>query len=441
MSIPHLNLRGIALVLLVCAGTGTATLVGADDDLLDPSLIGAAQRAQAADDLLDPASLRPSRDLRPQSATTAAPTAAGASASYARSSAESTVRALDSLTQALAERADEIEKLDREALVLESKLDRLTREKAEIMEEYRNGLFCSGCNKTKAQILAEGDQFPHPGQHIIQPTLEQIAAKERELQSPIDQARRDHADNRARQQKLNAELDEAGAQSLAGVAFWSTCISLEQASLAATGLAQRERFQAEWSRIEDQLQRLAEAEVPMGDPVRLAEFRGECDLWIDLQERLERQHDTEEKALRLAAVHAGRAARDECAQLNSFIRRGPRSTLPRAYLGVTVRIVSSATNRDLLGGRFRMGDFQPANRGQTRAGVTALIDRFAQVPAAVFNAINPDLGNTPAPDSTTDDLLSSAARLLRETVRNRLPKEVPSDAERNHGTTGNGVRG
>jgi hypothetical protein len=54
------------------------------------------------------------------------------------------------------------------------------------MADYRAGLFCSGCNQTKTQILAKNEPFPHAGQQIIKPTPEQIAAKDRELQGPID---------------------------------------------------------------------------------------------------------------------------------------------------------------------------------------------------------------------------------------------------------------
>ena len=441
MSIPHLILRGIILVLLVYAAPGTAALAGADDDLLDPSQIGAAKRAQAAEDLLDPTTLHASRDLRPETATAATTSPLnGLTAGYTRSLAESTVRELDNLTRIVAEREVQIEKLDSDALSLAAKLDRLTREKAEIMEEYRNGLFCSGCNKTKAQILAEGDQFPHPGQHIIQPTQDQIDAKERELQAPIDQTGRELTDTRAHKDTLRAELDEAGEQSIQGVAYWATCISLEHAAIAAAESKQRERFQTENARIEEQLQRLAAAELPQGDPVQLAAFRRECDLWLDLHERLEAKHADERQATRVAYVQAGRAARDECARLNAFTHRGAHSFLPRAYLNVVVRIVSSSTNRDLLGWFFRMGDHNPARHGQTVASVRDLIERFVQVPAAVFLDIDSSAGANTAVDRTTEDLLSAAARLLRETVRNRLPPPESGEQERTP-TTGTGVRG
>lgn len=55
-------------------------------------------------------------------------------------------------------------------------LKKLEAEKETAVDEMRKGLFCSGCNQTRAQILAKGDTFPHPGQRSIPATPAQVKA-------------------------------------------------------------------------------------------------------------------------------------------------------------------------------------------------------------------------------------------------------------------------
>lgn len=66
--------------------------------------------------------------------------------------------------------------------------DRISRQRGEIgdlevrreaeLEEKRRGQFCSGCGKTRTEILAQGDRFPHPGQHERPATPEELKAVE-----------------------------------------------------------------------------------------------------------------------------------------------------------------------------------------------------------------------------------------------------------------------
>jgi len=86
------------------------------------------------------------------------------------------------VNQALGEKARLSELLRK----LQAELATLQNDKERLLGEYRSGLFCSGCGKTRSQILAKGESFPHPGQKIVQPTEKEIREKERSLQAPIE---------------------------------------------------------------------------------------------------------------------------------------------------------------------------------------------------------------------------------------------------------------
>lgn len=75
---------------------------------------------------------------------------------------------------------------------LESQTERLKQERFSMehkkdceLNELRKGLFCTGCGKTRSQILATGSQFPHPGQRIRKATPEEIDAKRTEWDAKI----------------------------------------------------------------------------------------------------------------------------------------------------------------------------------------------------------------------------------------------------------------
>lgn len=58
-------------------------------------------------------------------------------------------------------------------------------ERESTLKEYREGAFCSGCGKTRSEILAKGEHFPHAGQHEVPATEAQLRQKDAELSKPI----------------------------------------------------------------------------------------------------------------------------------------------------------------------------------------------------------------------------------------------------------------
>lgn len=63
--------------------------------------------------------------------------------------------------KAAAEKAAGAEKILDEA---RRTLARLKREREEALDDVRNGDFCDGCGRTRRDLLAHGESFPHPGQ-------------------------------------------------------------------------------------------------------------------------------------------------------------------------------------------------------------------------------------------------------------------------------------
>lgn len=92
----------------------------------------------------------------------------------------------------------------------------LTRERAQRdikLADYRAGLFCSGCGKTKTEILAKREEFPHRGQSIVRLGEKELREKERDLQASIDELMLREESLRARindvQKKFQTEVDTA----------------------------------------------------------------------------------------------------------------------------------------------------------------------------------------------------------------------------------------
>ncbi len=227
----------------------------AADDLLDPGKIGSAKKSVATEGLLDPGHLA-ALSLPSNGPSSKLHRANHQAPSYARGMAASVVSSLDTLTREAADMSDEMIRIDQQAGEFGDKLKILQEEKEHKLGEYRSGLFCSGCNKTKSEILAMGEQFPHQGQAIVRPTPEQVANKERELQLPIDQLEHDLKENQTRRAKALKERNEALAQIGYGLDLWRTSLTFESVLLALDEKDSSATYKAERAKAEDQLAKL-----------------------------------------------------------------------------------------------------------------------------------------------------------------------------------------
>lgn len=87
----------------------------------------------------------------------------------------SVIRGLVEKLKDLARSLTELE--DRSAKVA-AEISKLVAEKETTLAELRQGMFCSGCGRTRADILAKGERFPHEGRTSTPATPEQIKAAE-----------------------------------------------------------------------------------------------------------------------------------------------------------------------------------------------------------------------------------------------------------------------
>ena len=341
----------------------------AGDDLLDPGKIG-MPRTPTGNNVLPPSS-SPSRTAH------AGPAASGPrmSTGAARDMAQSVVASMDSLTRAAAAAADEATKLDKSARDIAGRLKQYEQDKADKLEEYRLGLFCSGCGKTKSEILAVGQTFPHAGQSIIRPTAEQIAAKERELQAPIDRTARELKEIRTRRLKVIGELNEAVLQIDAGQALWQTCISFEKNLIAQADKNGEATFDQARKKLETELTRVNMAGNKFS---QTPEGQSEIKRIGVSKAQLEAGRQKERNVTTVAKSRAASAAEQEKDQLNGYFGRGRLSQ----FMSIVATIQFSSPTKDFngLGGLYRMGSYSVAGHDEVLPNVAAFITAFRSTP-------------------------------------------------------------
>lgn len=361
--------------------------------------------ASAQDDLLDPSKLGTSSKSSSSGSPASAPGVGHAPQDPARGRdmAGSVVVALDGLARAAASRSEDIARLDKEAADLVARLSKYNADKAAKLDEYRQGLFCSGCGKTKSEILAVGDTFPHPGQSVIRATQAQIAAKEREMQAPIDRAVRELEGNRTKRKALGQELDEIFVQVNAGLNLWNTSLAFEKNQLQWALQDAEERYRRERRKLEDSINAPKAAaktasQAGAADPKARQRLQGSLD---QLDSKFRSEQGRGKTALGRAAAHAER----ERVLLNEFLARGKLAQL--TTLLATIAYPSPSADFVDLGGKFRMGRFNPEGHGEILPSVESFINAFRQIPG--FGG----LGATPPAtragnkvDDTVKDLLN-----------------------------------
>jgi hypothetical protein len=354
----------------------------AADDLLDPTKIGSARKSSANQGLLDPSQIGAKAAKSPVAKTQKH------TPSYARDMAGSVVSSMDSLTRSAATLSDEVTKLDKIIRELAVKLKTLQEEMAAKLEEYRLGLFCSGCGRTKSEILATGDTFPHPGQTIIRPTPEQIAAKERELQAPIDRISRELKEARAKRTKTIDERDEAMQQIDAGLALWKTSISFENSIILQDDHVKETTYQAALAKAENQLSALKVASNKKASPANARESKK----WEDIKLNLNKQRVHERRATRDDLARAATAAERERDELNAYFSRGTLNQL--ITLAASIGFVGPDGDFNGLGGLYRMGSYSLSGRDEVLPSVNSFVIAFRNSPRNLSSS----KGTLPTPD-------------------------------------------
>lgn len=374
---------------------------------------------QAADELMLPGNVGKSQS--PAQAATARMGQAPAAGVLAlapldgRQVARSTVGEVDMLAAAANQLVVDLDTLQAGIRRRSQEISALVADMDAKMSEYRQGLFCSGCGKTKSEILAKGETFPHPGRSILRPTAEQLRAKERELRRPIDSlSGMNRDDEQAAAGKL-ARRNEALDQIREGIAYWQTAFSFEtqalqmqQVAAARQARAQRDeieqltrQLELDLAQHEARLQRApADQRAALRQPVldvqaQLKHWRSSLDQIDQAQQRRQRELDQQLQAARARS-------QEEAARLQQAVQREHLSRV--LNLEVRAQAKSTYATADALGVKFRQGDFDPRRAGDVLAGVERFIGRFrglSYIDAGVLPA-----SGVAAPGSSMGRLLS-----------------------------------
>lgn len=161
--------------------------------------------------------------------------------------AEQLAQEVENLNSRIQELRSEIAKRANEANALAS-------EKIRALAEMRDGFFCSGCGQTRTQILAKGEQFPHPGQHIVAATGKQLEAKAQEFDQKIASVRQD-AQNLAKQaDQLDVQRSDIVTNRLPrAVLDWRDAIIADEEELRRSCEAENQQLQRRAEQLGTQL--------------------------------------------------------------------------------------------------------------------------------------------------------------------------------------------
>lgn len=372
---PHSPLDNPARRSLVLGGLAGAVLgvipwSRAADDLLDPSKIGVTHKSAESEGLLDPD--RIGSKVMGSGGAPVRKRSSRQSPGDARAMAASVTSSVAGLIKAAGNLTAEADKLSAEDSRLRQKMQELIQEKAFKLEEYRNGLFCSGCGQTRSEILAKGETFPHSGQHIIRATPEQIAAKERELQAPIDRTDRELKENADKRVKVVAQRDEALDQVGAGLALWRTSASFEASLIELHEQDSRDLYKAEYGKAEAQYNLLQPEIRATKEAARKAALTKESDLWSKLMDTLDARRQADRSAFLNARASAVAARQSEETRLADALSAAKLNF----QFSSTYYEIGPSNGFKPLGGYYRMGNHTPEQHGQVLSSVRNFIEQF-----------------------------------------------------------------
>jgi hypothetical protein len=318
------------------------------------------------------------------------------------------VTAMERLTRTAAARAADLTRLDERMAKVHSELRAARERLEETMADYRQGLFCSGCGKTKTEILKVGDKFPHPGQSIVRPTAAKIAAKEREMQQPVDRALRELQDVQTQRRTIFNERQEAFDQIDAGLSLWNTALAYQRHAIAHQRVL-TERHHEEAKRA------LQNAVAGVGADG--TQRQRESAKSVEARAALERRYLQATQASNAAQDRYIAKSREEISLLDTYLGRDP---LPRVLIATPKihAMVGTAAAFNALGGHFRMGSASEQGRGETVPRVENFIHAFRALPGPQEGVPLPGVARTP---------VSPSPQQLREMLK-ELAACAPEDA-------------
>lgn len=279
---------------------------------------------------------------------------------------------------------------------IRDRVARAERDKESVLDEFRNGLFCSGCNQTRSQILAKGESFPHPGQSIIRATAAQIAAKEQELNAAINRLKSSLNEAGQRVKSAVENLQEAFDQIQAGCGLfsttlynWKSTIISHEHELSAAFIRQRDAAFSAAAEITERGER-----SPHLQEVRAA--LSDLDMWDGIVRKLNASITADWNATQAALSEMHTVARTRhdrlMAEGNRITHALGLNELATGFTGAYYYLLKGAgpeVSPGRFGGegfeglRFRLGDATPARRGEILKSVQGFVDQYRSKPISL----------------------------------------------------------
>lgn len=265
--------------------------------------------------------------------------------------------------------------------------------KESVLDEFRNGMFCSGCNQTRSQILAKGESFPHSGQSIIRATAEQIAAKEQELNVAINRLRSALNEAIQRVKRLVEDLKEVFDQIQAGTGLfstalynWKSTIVSHENELSEAFMRQRDAAFAAAAEISNRGEKSSDLQE-----VRAA--LSDLDMWEDIIRKLNASMIADWNATQAALTEMHAVARTRYDRLMAEGDRithalnigGLKTDFTYAYYFL-LKGAGPEVSPGRFGGegteglRFRLGDATPSRRGEILSSVQGFVNQYRSKP-------------------------------------------------------------
>ena len=404
-------------------------------------------RQSLAEDLLDPGAIKNFKPAAPLPSPVLPSIYNGMAApglpspEQGRSNAASTVVTIKSLGDRCVELINEMERQGMRAKEEGALHDRLQAEYESYMREYRVGLFCSGCNQSKSQILAKGEPFPHPTQKIIRPTQNEIDAKDRELSKPVNDALLRMEDAQRKESDARDERDYTLEQIGHGANFWKTSFSLEMKCLDLQEQGAVAKYTAERQKATDQLVRLRATVKGAGSAGATSlpsNVQREIAMWSEMIKDLDAARESENRAYKISLYKAQRSAANEKDLINTYLNRERlREVLS---LAVDSRMISSMAGFNTLGGLFTMGMYGRKDRDRLNPSVAGFVKVYASLPdmPPVSGASNPFSTPIPAQESPTKALDPLMRKIMKKLECDR---SVDALCPTMKNSTSNGTRG
>lgn len=291
----------------------------------------------------------------------------------ARAMAERAKSGVDSLTDTVQRNQSMIRQLEGRVSNLTRQIQQLYEEMNNVLDDYRQGHFCSECGRSKREFTSEAAFWSHiaenaaNGRHAIPAGPEKIAAKEKAYRNKIAALESERQSAQYTIGQKHSENQIAWDQIQQGLNLWRTATTLEHNLIFAREEAIKRRTQ---NTIKQALENLARVETELRhlmnqgpvEKAKLDSLNAERELWETIKRQaLEGENQRVSYYWNELKVTNEMKVR-EFSQFSEYLQRTQeygnvmRNLLrPLPSFSVSMSRVSVSFSSDQLGARFKFG--------------------------------------------------------------------------------------